>query len=98
MNKIRLLIIDDNKELIDEIVDYFKYDKEIEVIETAYEGKEGIYYLEENNSIDLIILDLIMPNIDGIDVLEYMNKNKTNKKVIVITSYKEQNIIKKVST
>ena len=46
---------------------------------------------------DVVILDLIMPKKDGIDVLEEMKKFGINKKVIVLTSYNTDDIIRKTS-
>ena len=46
---------------------------------------------------DLILLDLIMPNKDGISVLEQMMEKNITKKVIVLTSYNTQEMIRKVS-
>ena len=45
----------------------------------------------------MIILDLVMPNKDGIEVLKYLQENKIEKKVIVLTSYNSQEMIRKVS-
>ena len=52
---------------------------------------------KKRDEYDLIILDLIMPNKDGVSVLEYMKKKSIDKKVIVLTSYNTQDIIRKVS-
>ena len=54
--------------------------------------------IEENqDNFDLIILDLIMPNKDGIYVLEEMKKKGINKKIIVATSYNAAEVIREVS-
>lgn len=45
----------------------------------------------------MIILDLIMPNKDGLSVLEYMKKKNMDRKVIVLTSYNTPDVIRKVS-
>ena len=62
MEKTRVLIIDDNKNLVSLIKDYFKNNQNIEVVMSAEDGKEGINLIEESqDKFDLILLDLIMP-------------------------------------
>ena len=96
--KTNILMIDDNKNLIEMVKEYFKSNDKIKIIYEAYDGEEGIKKLEENkDNIDLIILDLIMPNKDGIYVLNEMKKRAINKKVIVATSYNAAEVIREVS-
>ena len=75
MEKTRLLVIDDNKELVNMIKEYFKSHADIEVALEAYDGVEGLNLIEKKSDLyDVVILDLIMPNKDGLSVLEYMKK------------------------
>ena len=61
MEKTRVLIIDDNKNLVSLIKDYFKNNQNIEVVMSAEDGKEGINLIEESqDKFDLILLDLIL--------------------------------------
>ena len=96
MDKVKVLMIDDNVQLIEAVKEYFKSSKQIEVIEEAYDGLEGFKKLEKSIC-DVVVLDLIMPNKDGLYVLEQMKKNNINKKVIVATSYNTQEVIREVS-
>lgn len=96
--KTNILMIDDNKNLIDMVKEYFKDNDKINVFLEAYDGEEGIEKLEQNkDKINLIILDLIMPNKDGLYVLNEMKKRGINKKVIVATSYNAAEVIREVS-
>ncbi|MBR2828703.1 MAG: sporulation transcription factor Spo0A [Bacilli bacterium] len=98
MEKIRLLMIDDNKHLVEMVKEYFKKVSDIEVVLEAKDGVEGITLIDKRkDDYDVILLDLVMPNKDGISVLEYMNSNNISKKVIVLTSYNNQETIRKVS-
>lgn len=98
MEKIRVFLIDDNVELINMVKEYFSSRANIEVVLEANDGEEGINLIKNNiNDFDLIILDLIMPKKDGIAVLEEMDRLGINKKVIVLTSYNTQDMIRKVS-
>ena len=98
MDKIKVLMIDDNIKLVEMIKEYFKTSNGVEISITAKDGLEGIEKAETKvNDYDLILLDLIMPNKDGLFVLEEMKKRKINKPLIVETSYNTSDVIKEVS-
>ena len=98
MGKTRLLVIDPNKSLVNQMIEYFQY-TDIEISFKAEDGNEGISLIQENQKeIDIILLDLILPKKDGLEVLEYMIKNHIEIKVIVISSYCTEEIIYQIST
>lgn len=98
MNNIKVLMIDDNVELIKMVKEYFSDHANINISLEAYDGSEGLRLIKENQcDYDVVILDLIMPKKDGIDVLEEMKKLNINKKVIVLTSYNTDEMIRKTS-
>ena len=98
MSKTKLLVIDDNKDLVSMIKEYFKNHNDIVVSLDANDGVEGLKLIEKRREdYDVIILDLIMPNKDGISVLETMRKKNISKKVVVLTSYNNPEIIRRVS-
>ena len=96
--KTRVLAVDDNKSLVNMIQEYFKDNKDIEISFVAYDGNEAVNVLKDNeSSIDIILLDLIMPKKDGIYVLEKIKSLGILKDVIVVTSFNEEETIRKVS-
>lgn len=98
MNKINAVIIDDNIKFTEMIEEYFKNNDKINIYKKAYDGVDGIELLEkEANNYDVVILDLIMPNKDGMYVLTEMQKRNIEKRVIVSTSYNANEVIKEVS-
>ncbi|MBE6147270.1 MAG: sporulation transcription factor Spo0A [Firmicutes bacterium] len=98
MNKIKVLMIDDNIELVSMIKEYFNNHASIELNLEAYDGEKGFELIKQRqNEYDVIILDLVMPKRDGLFVLEKMKKEQIDKKVIVLTSYSAQDMIRKVS-
>lgn len=98
MKKIKLLVIDDNDSMVQLIKDYFESSESIKVTLDAKDGDTGIELIKNNlDDFDLIVLDLVMPKKDGIAVLQYIRDNNIDKKVIVLTSYNSQNMIRKVS-
>lgn len=98
MKKVKVLMIDDNIQLIDAVKEYFKKHSDIEIVLSANDGKEGIEVIDkERSKYDLIILDLIMPVKDGLYVLEEMRNRHIQKNVIVATSYNAMEVIRQVS-
>lgn len=98
MDKIRVVMIDDNVELVNAIKEYFNGSTNIEIINCAHDGEDGIELIEkEIDNYDVIVLDLIMPKKDGLYVLEEMRKRNIEKKVIVASSYNAMDVIRQVS-
>ena len=98
MKNIRVLMVDDNIELISMIKEYFSSHASIEVVMEATNGEDGIKLaFQKQEDYDVIVLDLIMPKKDGISFLEDMNRLGINKKVIVLSSYSAGDMIRRVS-
>lgn len=98
MNKIRVLMIDDNIELVSMIKEYFNNHASIEVVLEAQDGEQGFNLAKTcKQDYDVILLDLIMPKKDGLSVLEDLRRENIDKKVIILTSYNAQDMIRKVS-
>lgn len=96
MNKIKVLLIDDNESLVDMVKQYFSSHAVIEVSDVALNGKDGLSLLE-SKKYDLVLLDLIMPGMDGIRVLEECAKKSISARILVLTSYNSPEVIRKVS-
>lgn len=98
MNKIKVLMIDDNVNLIEMVEDYFEDNQGIEIVGKAFDGNEGLKIIKEGQlKYDLIILDLIMPNKDGLWVLKELKALDMHPNIIVATSYNAPDTIRKVS-
>jgi two-component system response regulator (stage 0 sporulation protein A) len=70
--KINVIIADDNKEFCNILSDYLLNQRDIMVTGIANDGVEALKLVEEKKP-DLIILDIIMPHLDGLGVLEKLN-------------------------
>ena len=96
--KTKVLAVDDNKALVEMIQEYFEDNKNIEISFVAHDGNEAVNIIKDNeSSIDVILLDLIMPKKDGVYVLEKLKSLGISKNVIVVTSFNEEETIRKVS-
>jgi len=79
----KILIVDDSAFMRRVVSDIINSDSRYEVIDTAKNGKEGLEKINSSNP-DLIILDIQMPIMDGLEMLEILMK--TNPKPVVILS------------
>ncbi|MDD2391777.1 MAG: sporulation transcription factor Spo0A [Bacilli bacterium] len=98
MEKIKVLMIDDNVSLVNMVEEYFSSSNEIELTLKAHDGSEGIEMIEnKRGQYDVIILDIVMPMKDGLYVLNEMKKRGIKEKTIVLTSYNASEVIREVS-
>ena len=81
-----VLVIDDSKVTCQIIQGILKSLGHNPIIQTS--GESALKYLNENNTIDMIFLDVVMPKISGFDVLEKIRESKelTEIPVIMLTS------------
>lgn len=79
----KLLIAEDEQDLNDVISNFLK--KNDYIVDSAYDGKEALDYLEWTNY-DLIILDIMMPEIDGFEVLEKLRLKDNPTPVLFLTA------------
>jgi DNA-binding NtrC family response regulator len=85
--KQRLLVVDDSKETVAGLNSFLS--QKYEVI-TAYNGLDGLKAFEMNEgTIDLVITDLVMPEISGVGVISIIKKKYPGTPVIAITGWGE---------
>lgn len=81
--KKRILIIEDEESLVDLLTAKLK--KEGYNVESAHDGEAGYNKIAKTKP-DLILLDIVMPKMDGYEVLEKMNEENVNIPVIIISN------------
>ncbi|MGM9608777.1 MAG: response regulator transcription factor [Eubacteriales bacterium] len=82
----KLLLVEDERDLsnaMKQILEFNHY-----VVDTAYDGEEGLYYAE-NGSYDGIILDWMMPKMDGISVVKKLRQRGNSVPVLILTAKSE---------
>ncbi len=79
----RVLIVEDEKK----VAGFIKkgLEEETFAVDVAYDGEEG-FHLGEQNQYDLIILDLMLPVMDGIEVLSELRKQKVTTPILLLTA------------
>lgn len=81
--KINVLIADDNREFGDILCEYLSNQNDIEIVGLARDGFEAVDLILQNTP-DIAILDIIMPHLDGLGVLEKIASSNMEKKPLFI--------------
>ncbi|WP_158735201.1 sporulation transcription factor Spo0A [Alteribacillus sp. YIM 98480] len=96
MNKIKVCVADDNRELVGLLNEYIGAQEDMEVTGRAYNGQECLKMVEETQP-DVLVLDIIMPHLDGLAVLNKINSGQYNPrpKIIMLTAFGQEDVTKK---
>lgn len=98
MNSYRILMIEPNQQVIDMVQEYSSKHAVIEVVISSNDGAEGFALIKnKQEEYDLVLLDLLLPNKDGVSVIKEMKNQGIDKPVVVLTAYCLPQIIKEVS-
>lgn len=95
MAPIRLLIVDDHKMMIDGIKALLRDAEDMTVIGDAANGAEVISRLE-NTPVDLVLMDITMPVMNGIDATAHITKLYPHIRVIALTMHSERTFISRI--
>jgi DNA-binding NarL/FixJ family response regulator len=93
IKKIKVLLVDDHQLIIDGLKSLMKNAGEIEIAGTANNGREALRVLEIL-TIDVVLMDIDMPVMNGIDALKEIKKGKPAIKVIILSMHDESGMIK----
>ncbi|HAK74299.1 MAG TPA: sporulation transcription factor Spo0A, partial [Sporomusaceae bacterium] len=94
--RIKVAFADDNKEFSEIMNEYLSQQPDIEVVGVAYNGEQIISIIDEKKP-DVVILDIIMPHLDGIGVLERINTTGGKRpKIIMLTAFGQETITQRV--
>ncbi|MFD1772358.1 response regulator, partial [Paenibacillus rhizophilus] len=95
MQNIEVLLADDNREFTNLLAEYISEQEDMTVTGIAYNGEEVVQMLSQARKIpDVLILDIIMPHLDGLGVLERLREMDLNPqpKIIMLTAFGQENI------
>lgn len=93
---IKVIIADDHKMVVEGLLSLIELHKEISVVGTATHGKEVLHLLE-NNEVDVVVLDIEMPVMDGVEATKIIRKQYPNIKILILTMYNTIGFIRKIA-
>ena len=88
MDQVNVAIADDNERMLELLGNIISSDKELSLVGKANNG-EDVYRIIKTKEPDVVLLDLIMPKVDGLSVMDMVNKDKTIQKrpdFIIVTA------------
>ncbi|MGL4335321.1 MAG: sporulation transcription factor Spo0A [Turicibacter sp.] len=96
MSKLKVLLADDNKELITVLSEYISLQEDMEVVDVSGNGNDVLSVLRQKE-IDILLLDVVMPDLDGVSVLEELRENpsmyKRPRHIIMFTAFNQEKIM-----
>lgn len=94
MNKIKIVVADDHKLIRDGITTLLRMDEQFEVIGEANDGVELIKLLDSSLP-DVVLVDITMPNMNGIEAVARLKKINPNLRFIILTMHEEGDYVMK---
>ena len=94
---IKLIIVDDNRGFVEMLKFYFEQQKDIELAGVAYDGKEALELINREKP-NIVLLDMIMPQYDGLSVLAAIQKYDHKPKTLVLTAFGQESMTQRAVT
>ncbi len=93
-DKIKTLIVDDIAETRENVRKLLQFESDVEVVGAARTGREGIQLAQELDP-DVILMDINMPDIDGISATEVIRQNSPHIQVVILSVQSDQNYMRR---
>ncbi len=92
MEKIRVMVVDDQRELAEELASLLATDSEIEVVGIAEDGLDALSKMEETQP-QVVLLDIRMPNMNGVVTTQRIKTDYPKVKVLILTTFDDSDYI-----
>lgn len=92
MNTVSLLLVDDNAALLNSLAAYFAAQDDISLTETASNGVDALEIIERDQP-DVVLLDIVMPRLDGLGVLRELHGRDSHARVIVHSALRSDAVV-----
>lgn len=92
MSKIKVMIVDDQAIMRDGLKTILNTQNDIEVVALAGDGVEALHYAK-NLKMDVVLMDIRMPNMDGVECTKQLIKLEKEIKVLILTTFDEEDYI-----
>lgn len=94
MSEINIAIIDDHKMVREGLRQLLEFEGDINVVAEAGDGEEG-YNVIKNNKPDVVLLDINMPKMNGLELLKKVRSEKDDTRILILTIHNEVEYLKK---
>lgn len=95
MEKIHVHVADDHKILIEGVIALLNTTNDIQVDGYSLTGKEVLHWCKSNKA-DVLVLDINMPELDGIGVLKAFQKRNVQQKTIILSSFSDPKLVQEM--
>ena len=97
MNKISVAVVDDNEKIVETICNELERDEEINIVGKAKNGEEAFDIIKKTNP-DVVVLDLIMPKMDGLSLMNKIHKDGYGAGYYMLKPFETEMIVERVKT
>lgn len=95
MNTIKTLLADDHAIVLEGLREVLSADEAIEVVGTVANGEEVLRFIRQS-PVDLVVLDINMPVMDGITCAKHLKKDYPDIKIIILTMYAQRSFVEEI--
>ncbi|MCB8816484.1 sporulation transcription factor Spo0A [Desulfosporosinus shakirovi] len=88
---IRVLLADDNREFVEVVKEYIERQEDMSLVGVAYHGNEALELISREEP-HVVLLDIIMPHLDGLGVLEKLQNTSLRPKIIILTAFGQESM------
>lgn len=92
MNKIKVMLVDDQLELANELKNILQTDEGLEVVAVAKDGFDGLTQMQQT-PVDVVLMDIRMPNMNGVVATERIKTEYPQTKVLILTTFDDSDYI-----
>ena len=92
---INIIVADDHQVMVEGLVSLLREEKDIEVVDTAINGDDVVQLLDRH-SIDVAVLDIEMPGLNGVQLTKLIRQKYSSVKVLILTMYKTKEFVKQI--
>ncbi|QTE21502.1 response regulator transcription factor [Polaribacter cellanae] len=88
MHKIKIVLVDDHKLFLDGLSALLEKEKDIEIVDIFLDARTALEAIQIND-IELLITDISMPNMNGMEFIEKIKKKHPNLKILVVSMFQQ---------
>ena len=92
---LKIAIVDDHKLFREGVKRILEMEEDLEIVAEGADGRDALI-IDKNYKPDVMIMDIDMPNMNGIKATDKLNENKSKSKIIILSFYDDENYVTRV--